>query len=133
MTHEEKLAYQREYRKKTHNAWTKKYEKTVNGFLVRKYRNMLSRVRGIQKNKAHLYKDLSILDKQTFYKWSKQNKSFWELYGEWVKSSYSRKLCPTVNRINSQRGYKLDNMEWITHSENSRLGAISRRRYSPNL
>jgi len=135
--HEERLKYQREYRKRTQNAATKKYEKTPKGFLMRKYRNMMSRVRGIQKKKAHLYLGLELLDRETFYNWAMLNEDFWMLYNAWVKSGYDRKLCPTVNRIDSRIGYVLDNMEWITHSENSRLGSISqwrsRRRYSPNL
>lgn len=126
--HEEILKKQREYRKRTNNKCTKKYEKTPNGFLMRKYRNMQSRVLGIQKKKKHLYQNLELLDRQLFYKWSKCDKNFWLLYNQWVKSNYERKLCPTVNRINSKNGYLLTNMEWITHSENSRLGALSQSR-----
>jgi hypothetical protein len=129
----EHLKRQREYRKRTGNKTTKKYEKTPNGFLVRMYRNMQSRTCGIQKKKAHLYKGLYLLERQDFYKWAKENDVFWKLYQHWVKSSYDRKLTPTVDRIDSEIGYSLNNMEWVTHSENSRRGALSRRRYSPNL
>ena len=125
---EEKNKYQREYRAKTKNSCTNKYEKTKKGFLVRKYRNMQSRVTGVQKLKAHLYQNLSILDRQLFYKWSLSNKEFKKLFQKWEKSNYERRLCPSVNRINSGKGYELDNMEWITHSENSRLGSISQSR-----
>ena len=121
-----KLEKQRIYRKRTNNEITHRYEKTINGFLVRKYRNMKSRVMGIQKLKSHLYKGLFILPKKDFYEWSLNNKSFKKLFNIWVKSNYDRKLCPTVDRIDSLIGYELSNMEWITHSENSRRGAISR-------
>jgi hypothetical protein len=40
-------------------------------------------------------------------------------------SEFNRKLAPTVDRIDSSKGYSLDNMRWLTHSENSRLGSIS--------
>jgi len=122
-----KNAKQREYRKRTHNTSTHKYEKTVNGFLMRKYRNMTSRVNGIQKKKAHLYKGLDILGRQDFYKWAKASPEFWRLFKVWELSGYERKLCPTVNRIKVGEGYNLDNIEWLSHSENSRLGAISAR------
>lgn len=125
---EKVLEYQRKYRVKTKNRCTNKYEKTVNGFLMRKYRNMLSRVSGVQKKKHHLYKGLSILDKKEFYEWSLSDKYFWKLFRGWEKSGYNRKLCPSVNRINSKLGYELRNMEWITHSENSRLGSINRHK-----
>lgn len=128
------LKRQREYRKRTGNASTKRYEKTPNGFLMRMYRNMTSRVKGIQKKKAHLYKGKEILPKDKFYKWAKSHKDFWKLFHSWVNSNYDRKLTPTVDRIDPLEGYFLDNMEWVTHSENSRRGSLSyKRRYSPNF
>ncbi len=126
MTKEEYNKYQREYRLSNNNAVTKKYEKTHKGFLMRCYRNMKSRVTGIQKKKSHLYKGKSLLSKVDFYKWSMKDKRFKELFARWEINKYNRKLCPSINRIDSQEGYELDNLEWITHSENSRLGAVSR-------
>jgi hypothetical protein len=128
-------ARQREYRLRTKNQSTNKYEKTINGFLMRKYRNMQSRITGIQKAKYHLYKGKDLLDRQDFYNWSISNKTFLKLFNTWTENNYDRKLCPSVDRINPKEGYHLSNMEWITHSENSRRGclSLSRRRYSPNL
>lgn len=117
----EQLIKQREHRKLTGNASTKKYEKTKRGFLMRAYRNMQSRVTGVQKLKHHLYKGKSILPREQFYEWAISNNSFHHLFAEWEAAGYSRKLTPSTNRINSKRGYELGNMEWITHSENSRL------------
>lgn len=121
-----KLEWQREHRKKTNNLDTRKYEKTINGFLVRLYRNMKSRVSGVQKLKYHLYKDKDLLDKQTFYQWAKSSKTFLKLYSKWIENNYDRKLTPSVDRINSQEGYCLSNMEWVTHSENLRRGSINK-------
>jgi hypothetical protein len=121
-------AWCRAYRKRTGNRATHKYEKTRKGFLVRKYRNMQSRVAGIQKKKAHLYKDLYLLPREEYYEWAFGHEEFERLFKEWVDSNYQRKLCPTVDRIDPKKGYYLDNMRWITHSENSRLGSISNRR-----
>jgi hypothetical protein len=111
---------QREYRKRTKNSSTHKYERTINGFLMRKYRNMQSRVTGVQKVKYHLYKGLSILNRKDFYEWSLNSKTFKDLFNEWVKNNYDMKLCPSVDRLDSSIGYELPNMEWVTHSENSR-------------
>ena len=126
MTHEERLKRQRERRKQNGNLYTNRYEKTFNGFLMRKYRNMLSRVSGVQWRKEHLYGGLSILPREEFYKWAKKSRKLKRLFKEWKDSGYKRKICPSVNRIDSSKGYQLGNMEWITHSENSRLGNISR-------
>lgn len=116
-----RLLNQREYRTRNHNIHTKHYEKTPNGFLMRAYRNMQSRVRGIQKKKAHLYQGLSILPRDEFYIWAKSNPDFWRLFRQWVASGYNRKLTPSVNRIDPDRGYELDNIEWLSHSLNSGL------------
>lgn len=120
-TKEQRNEWQRAYRITNGNANTHKYERTINGFLMRKYRNMQSRVLGIQKPKAHLYKNKSLLSRNDFYEWAVNQDSFHKLWAVWVNSNYDRKLCPSVNRIDSRKGYTIGNMEWITHSENSRL------------
>ena len=115
-----KLAGQRKRRKATKCWDCKKYEKTPNGFLMRAYRNMLSRTLGLVK--PHLYKGLSILPKEEFYAWSRANLDFWRLYRVWVAAEYARKLSPSINRIDTKKGYEIGNIEWITHSANSALG-----------
>jgi hypothetical protein len=125
---EEKNRWQRDYRTRTDNVCTKKYEKTPNGFLMRMYRNMQNRIKGIQKLKSHLYKGKDLLNKEDFYNWAKTSESFWKLFTIWIEKNYDRKLTPTVDRINSKEGYHLSNMEWVTHSENSRRGSISKHK-----
>lgn len=114
------LEYQRHRRQITNNAATRKYEKTKKGFLMRSYRNMLSRITGVQKQKFHLYKGLSILPRYAFYEWSITHPNFNRLFDEWTIQGYPRKLTPSPNRIDASRGYEIGNIEWITHSENSR-------------
>lgn len=126
LTREEKNERQRRYRSLNNNASTKKYEKSKPGFLMRTYRNMKSRVTGIQYKKIHLYGNLPLLDKDSFYSWSISNSDFNTLFDNWVCSGYDRKLTPSIDRIDSNSGYILDNMRWITHSENSRLGSLSK-------
>jgi len=128
---EKDLLVQRERRRRQNNNVTKKYEKTKKGFLMRLYRNMKSRIEGIQKVKIHLYLDKDILDKQEFYKWSLNNPAFHELFDKYEKSGFERKLSPSVDRINPDKGYSLDNMEFITMSENSSRGGYGamKKRY----
>jgi len=120
----EELQRQRCYREKTGNAATKKYERTKKGKLMRLYRNMQSRILGVQKQKHHLYQGKSLLPKDEFYKWAMSCEEFHRLYNAWVESDYNRKLTPSVDRIDSSKGYEIENMEWVTHSENSRRGAL---------
>lgn len=124
MDKETKNRLQRERRQKSNNAVTKKYEKTVNGFLMRLYRNMKSRIGGVQKQKYHLYEGKELLDRKEFYDWAKSNVTFVRLFEDYEKSGYDRKLAPSVDRINSGKGYEISNMEFVTHSENSRRGGL---------
>lgn len=128
MTLKEKNERQKKYRLLNNNLHTKKYEKTKKGFLVRTYRNMKSRVEGIQYLKSHLYEGKNLLDKNLFYEWSINNNDFNVLFDAWTFNNYNRKMSPSIDRIDSKLGYNLENMRWITHSENSRLGAINRKK-----
>ena len=83
---------------------------------------MTSRINGIQRQKHHLYRGKTILPKEEFYAWSLTSTEFHDLFTAWEASGYDRKLTPSVNRIDPAKGYEIGNMEWITHSENSRLG-----------
>lgn len=122
----DRLAYQRARRKANGNADVHKYEKTKRGFLMRLYRNMQSRIKGVQTTKAHLYVGLNLLAREHFYCWSMDDPTFHMLFAVWEDSNYDRKLTPSVDRIDSTEGYHIDNMEWVTHSENSRRGAKSK-------
>ena len=122
----ERNLYQRERRKLNGNAYTKKYEKTKKGFLMRLYRNMKSRVTGVQKLKVHLYKGKFLLNKNEFYEWAINNSKFHELFNEWELSGYERRICPSVDRIDSSLGYELTNMEFVPFHENCRRGLYSK-------
>lgn len=112
--------------RKTKNAVYKKYEKTKNGFLMRAYRNMKSRVNGIQHKKAHLYQGKSLLNKEEFYDWSLTNKDFNKLFEQWEKDGYPRRTCPSIDRIDSGVGYELTNMQWVPFHVNCLRGLDSR-------
>ena len=126
MTKQERLEYQREYRKRTNNAATIKYEKTINGFLMRLYANMKGRVSNADSKKAHLYFGKSILSKEEFIKFSLDSVSFSLLFTAYKESGYQRRLCPSPDRVDSSKGYSVDNIEWVTQSVNSQRGAIAK-------
>ena len=126
MTKEERLRKQRESRRLNGDMHTKKYEKTKKGKLMRTYRNMESRTKGIVKGKRHLYEGLGVMQRDCFYSWSLGDEDFNKLYQEWVDSGYEKRLSPSIDRVDTALGYVEGNVRWVTHSENSRLGAISR-------
>lgn len=94
-------------------------------FLTRVYRNMLSRIKGVVKHKAHLYDGLTILSRDQFLEFSKSDPEFNRLFDAWQESGRDQKLVPSPDRMDSSKGYELWNIEWTTNSENSRRGALS--------
>lgn len=110
---------QRKLRASNNNAATKSYEKTEGGFIMRTYRNMKSRVLGINKNKAYLYKGKYILPKEEFYSWALNDTDFKKLFFKYKKSGYKIRLCPSIDRINPIVGYELGNIRFIEHYKNS--------------
>ena len=120
----------RDRRSKNNDLNTKIYERTKKGKLVRTYRNMLSRVKGILKKKAHLYEGLEILNKGSFYEWSLNDDAFNRLFDDWVKSDYDLKLSPSIDRKDHLIGYTLNNMRWVTFSFNSLNTSCRKNQYS---
>jgi len=117
----------RMYRFKNNNICTRRYEKTKKGFLVRMYRNMTSRVKGVQKDYIHIYQGLDILPKEQFYEFALNNSEFHRLFKEWEDALYERRLCPSIDRIDTKFGYTLENIQFLTMSENA--SKTSRRKY----
>ena len=127
MTNEAINEKQKKQRTESNNIYTKRYEKTPKGFLMRLYRNMRSRITGVQKHKAHLYVGKEIMSREDFYAWAFHcsERKFFDMFEDYKESGFDRKLAPTVDRVDSSKGYTVDNIRWLTHSENSRLGAKS--------
>lgn len=113
----------REARHRNGNVWTKKYERTKNGFLMRKYHHMKGRVEGHDYYLcSYLWAGKEILPREEFYVWAMSNETFHRLFDAWEKSGYEKKLCPSVDRIDGSKGYIMGNMEFVTFSENCKRG-----------
>ena len=113
-------------RYEVHKLACKRYEKSKQGFLMRLYRNMQSRVTGVQKVKLHLYEGKELLMREQFYAWAWSSPKFHTLFAEWEAAGYPRRLAPSVDRIDSDYGYTLENMEWVPFHENCRRGTYSK-------
>lgn len=105
----------------------KKYEKTKKGFLMRLYRNMQSRVTGVQKRKFALYVGRPIMPREQFYEWALSSAKFHELFAAYEAAGYQRRLAPSADRLNPLHGYEIFNLEWVTHGENSRRSSLHRQ------
>jgi hypothetical protein len=124
MSHKKYTTY--ESKKNALLANNRKYFKTKKGKMVSTYVNMNRRVRGYVK--SHLYEGLELMRKEEFYAFTESSAEYDVLYSVWVASGYSRRLSPSIDRIDTNKGYVMGNIQWITHSENSRKGSLSRRR-----
>lgn len=91
---------------------------------------MNSRVKGKSTDRPDLYLGLSILPKDVFLNWARNHPDFLKLYKRWRSSDFDRRLTPVVNRMNSKLGYELNNMEWLTNSQNCGLsGSVMQAKY----
>ncbi len=89
---------------------------------------MKSRVTGVQRQKLHLYIGKPLMSKEDFYSFAKESVMFWFLFSAWARSGYDRALTPSPDRLDSDGGYTVDNIEWVTHTENSRRASVGRWR-----
>lgn len=99
---------------------------TPNAFLAKMYKDMKARVTGTKKGHVaersrHIYVGKPILPRDVFMTWAKNNPDFLNLYKRYVMNNFERRLAPSVNRVDSRRGYTLDNMMWMTSGQNSGL------------
>lgn len=100
---------------------------TINRFLGKLYTHMSQRIKGNCTNTPLLYLGKPILPKDVFMSWAKNHSDFLNLYKQYAMSSFNRKLAPSINRTDSNKGYTLDNMEWMSSSQNSTLAGSVRK------
>lgn len=103
-----------------------RYRKTLKGFIMTRYALMRRRVLNPNHQRHIYYKNKKLLSKNDFYVWARASYDLLSLYKKWVSTGYNLKFTPTVNRIDSNLGYKLGNMEWVTYSHNSALASITK-------
>lgn len=104
-----------------------RHSRTRTGFIMRKYNNMRSRIL-LEHEKRHLYPADGLLSKDEFTAWlGIHYMTFDRLFRAWEESGYERRLSPSVDRIDSSKGYTTDNMELVTNSVNCSRGAKNRR------
>lgn len=89
-----------------------------NYYLKCTFQNMKTRIKS-NRLKWKNYNGLQICDQESFMNKFINDKIFINLYNEWQKSGYKTYLSPSINRINNEKGYTLDNMEFIIQQINS--------------
>lgn len=93
--------------------------------LVQRYSDMKCRTLGKPmrgKGKAsekQPWLGLELCDRGQFIQWGLDHPEYNRLFDEWEEAGFPRALSPSVHRGNSDKGYSLDNIEWVTHRTNS--------------
>jgi hypothetical protein len=64
------------------------------------------------------WRGMEFIDKATFVSFVMLDSNFNKLYDNWVESEFNEKLTPSIDRINSDIGYVLGNLQIITNEEN---------------
>lgn len=114
-----KLCFNKKYRK----PYKKSLNHDLSDLIKARWRSIQSRV---GKNE---YKNIkNLLSKKIFFTFSINNKDLNRVYLNWIKNNRINSLKPSLDRINPRENYHIDNIRWITWSENARLGAIVLRK-----
>jgi len=100
---------------------------TINTFLSSLHRGMKRRVEGKNSHNRGNWKGKPLLPRDIFMTWAKNHPDFLSLYKRYIMNKFDRKLAPSINRIDSNKGYTLDNIEWMTSSQNSGLAGTVKK------
>lgn len=86
------------------------YDRTEKGVIRVMYKTQV-RNRKVKKLSAPEYSKLELSE------WLYKN-NFKKLYEDWVASGYKKNLKPSVDRLDTNKGYSFDNIQLVTWGEN---------------
>lgn len=97
----------------------KKYYKTINGLIT----NIYSHQRSNSKKYNREYPNYTL---QEFKNWCIKQKKFNDVYLNWINSKYIEDKKPSIDRIDCNLPYTLNNIQVMTWFENRNKGHIER-------
>lgn len=101
------------------NCWHKYKRKNHPEFFLRtRYTEIKQRCQNPKNRAYNHYKHCLICTREEFLCRFRDDPIFLNLFDNWKKSNYNTKLTPSVDRIDTKKGYTLDNMQFLTHSDN---------------
>lgn len=89
----------------------KKYNHTINGLITSIY----SRQKAHSKRRGHLPPQYT---KQELKVWILNNNKFETLFNNWKSSGFNKNLRPSIDRLEDEIGYNLDNIQLVKWEEN---------------
>lgn len=99
---------------------TQKYRRTKKGLTANIYSNQLA------SSLTHSFKtpNYSLLELR---EWIYNQDNFNDLFNLWVESNYDKDSIPSVDRLEDDKGYSLDNIQLITWKENNKKARLDIR------
>lgn len=104
-----------------------KYDKdrirnNFNYIFIHRYSGMKQRTEGRTKRK-YTCLGKKIMTKEEFIDWCYEKNNFdkfIKLHNKWRKEKYIRIYAPSIDRVDNNKGYTIDNIRWITQQQNSK-------------
>lgn len=101
------------------NCWHKIKRKTQPDFFLRtRHTEITQRCTNINNERRDVYFGKKFCSREEFLNMFKEDSEFNRLFIEWKDSGYDNRFVPSVDRIDNSGDYTLDNIRFITHSEN---------------
>lgn len=85
--------------------------RTAKGYAAQMYKQM---------NKRAAKKGMQIMKRSEFLRWTEVSDEYQRLHREWEAADYERRLAPSIDRRNNEKGYEKDNLQFLTQRENSK-------------
>lgn len=110
-----KSKYNYEQKREYDKAYKRKFSVVVrNLFLWAKYRTS-----GKYPGKYKTYKNVKLkCTVEEFTKYAEKSNQLKKVYEKWVENNYSRKFTPTIDRIDITKDYSIDNIQFLSNSDN---------------
>lgn len=95
----------------------RRYRKNPKRYLNHKYRIIKERCT----NEKRRYYGKKFLSREEWAEFCKRTEGqFMSMYHRWQESGYERVMSPSIDRINNDGDYTLDNIQWLSLAENDK-------------
>jgi DNA primase catalytic subunit len=101
--------------------WSKKERRSLIGYLRCVHTSAVQRVDARKTTAKKI-----TFSRQELVAFALNKSNYRKLHAAWVRSGYENKLAPSIDRIDNDGNYTLENIRFITKSENSRKGKGNR-------
>jgi len=82
------------------------------------YNRMYQRCNNKNKENSKYYLNKKLCSREEFLEKFENDNTYKRLFKNWIESGRQLKLTPSIDRIDNTKGYDIDNLQFITHSQN---------------